>query len=298
MSSGQNWLKKFFYIDPDDKRIWVPKKYGLGWTINFGNPKANLHLFLITNVVFLLSIAVLLAVNYRYISENPNILLWYIFSLLGAALVFHLNFTRCYLSPETLYTALSFGVLSCLIGFGLQGIFNGIPSIIISKAGGIKWYHHLYFGPVAGLCQTLGKLLIIMLLFEIYKPNTDAAKTGLTVGLGFTAAEISFIFISVIAQKSPHISLIGVWERISASVFHIYSTGLLAKGFSENTKKYFILVVIVHGIMDFLAGAYSSFGISVFTVEVIVTSISILVWIYFIYIVKKQNDKAGYKLIS
>jgi len=27
-----------FYWNPHDKRIFVPKRYGVGWTVNFGNP--------------------------------------------------------------------------------------------------------------------------------------------------------------------------------------------------------------------------------------------------------------------
>ncbi len=28
----------FFYWDPKDKRVLVPKRWGYGWTINFANP--------------------------------------------------------------------------------------------------------------------------------------------------------------------------------------------------------------------------------------------------------------------
>ena len=34
---GYYW---FLYWNPDDKRIFVPKRYGFGWTINFANPLA------------------------------------------------------------------------------------------------------------------------------------------------------------------------------------------------------------------------------------------------------------------
>ena len=36
------WYGGFFYNNPDDPAMFVPKRYGLGWTVNFGNPKGRL----------------------------------------------------------------------------------------------------------------------------------------------------------------------------------------------------------------------------------------------------------------
>ncbi|RKY78341.1 hypothetical protein DRQ07_07700 [candidate division KSB1 bacterium] len=36
-----------FYFDPKDNRMFVPKRFGIGWTVNFGNPRAVL-LFVLT----------------------------------------------------------------------------------------------------------------------------------------------------------------------------------------------------------------------------------------------------------
>jgi uncharacterized membrane protein len=33
-----NWKWGVFYYNRDDKRIFPPKRSGLGWTINFANP--------------------------------------------------------------------------------------------------------------------------------------------------------------------------------------------------------------------------------------------------------------------
>ena len=30
--------KGIFYSNPDDPALWVPKRFGLGYTLNFGNP--------------------------------------------------------------------------------------------------------------------------------------------------------------------------------------------------------------------------------------------------------------------
>lgn len=36
------WVGGFFYNNPDDLAMFVPKRYGMGWTPNFGNPKGRL----------------------------------------------------------------------------------------------------------------------------------------------------------------------------------------------------------------------------------------------------------------
>ncbi|MGO9838019.1 MAG: DUF5808 domain-containing protein [Polyangiaceae bacterium] len=36
-TEGYHWL---FYSNAGDRRLWVPKRYGIGWTVNFGHPWA------------------------------------------------------------------------------------------------------------------------------------------------------------------------------------------------------------------------------------------------------------------
>ena len=38
------WYGGFFYNNPDDPAVFVPKRFGLGWTMNFGHPQAKLVL--------------------------------------------------------------------------------------------------------------------------------------------------------------------------------------------------------------------------------------------------------------
>lgn len=35
-----HWTLWVFYYNRDDKRVFVPKRSGLGWTLNFANPYA------------------------------------------------------------------------------------------------------------------------------------------------------------------------------------------------------------------------------------------------------------------
>src|SRR5437763_956836 len=46
------WYGGFLYNNPDDPAMFVPKRFGLGWTLNFGHPRAKL--FLITMLALLL----------------------------------------------------------------------------------------------------------------------------------------------------------------------------------------------------------------------------------------------------
>ncbi len=40
----QYWYAGVFYNNPDDPALFVPKRFGLGWTLNFGHPQAKLVL--------------------------------------------------------------------------------------------------------------------------------------------------------------------------------------------------------------------------------------------------------------
>lgn len=47
------WYAGFFYNNPDDPAVFVPKRFGLGWTMNFGHPQARLVLIGILLLVLL-----------------------------------------------------------------------------------------------------------------------------------------------------------------------------------------------------------------------------------------------------
>ena len=51
------WYGGVFYNNPDDPALFVPKRYGLGWTMNFGHPQSKL--FLIGILLLLLLFGVL-----------------------------------------------------------------------------------------------------------------------------------------------------------------------------------------------------------------------------------------------
>lgn len=51
------WYAGVFYHNPDDPALFVPKRFGLGWTLNFGHPRARL--FLIAVLVLLVVVVLL-----------------------------------------------------------------------------------------------------------------------------------------------------------------------------------------------------------------------------------------------
>lgn len=51
-----------FYVNPDDPRGWVPKPYGIGWTVNFRTPR-NVYVFGALVVGTLLGAAVMSVVS-------------------------------------------------------------------------------------------------------------------------------------------------------------------------------------------------------------------------------------------
>jgi uncharacterized membrane protein len=40
----RNWKLGILYYNRQDRRIFPPKRFGIGWTVNFGNPNPILAL--------------------------------------------------------------------------------------------------------------------------------------------------------------------------------------------------------------------------------------------------------------
>lgn len=52
---SETWKLGVFYYNPDDKRIFLPKRTGLGFTINFARPLSILFTILLILVIILLA---------------------------------------------------------------------------------------------------------------------------------------------------------------------------------------------------------------------------------------------------
>ena len=38
--NDERWKLGVFYVNPDDASVFLPKRFGIGWTLNFARPAA------------------------------------------------------------------------------------------------------------------------------------------------------------------------------------------------------------------------------------------------------------------
>ena len=139
-------------------------------------------------------------------------------------------------------------------------------------------------GPVAAGAQTFGKCFALVILFTV-RPQasfSDWLRRGLLVGLGFTVYEISLIYSGMASAQQAVAGYGGLCERASASVFHIYSGGLLALALAAGRCWPLVLVFAVHAWSDFLAGAGVSLGFSVAALEWAFGMWAMALWVVFL----------------
>ncbi|MDQ2905934.1 MAG: DUF5808 domain-containing protein [Ktedonobacteraceae bacterium] len=66
------WPGGFLYNNPDDPALFVPKRYGLGWTLNFGHPRSTLFLISILLLLLILLILPILISGTTPIGCHPS----------------------------------------------------------------------------------------------------------------------------------------------------------------------------------------------------------------------------------
>jgi hypothetical protein len=276
------------YLDPNDPRLFVPRKKVWGWNLNFAHPRAPRIFAYLVGAVLLLQVivSVLIGLATGHAVGACTALLYIVLSSAAALVVFCLNGAGARLGRQALEW-LPYGLIAIGVGMLLQVIMNGGALLLLRmKQEQLTWTHHLYFGPMAGLCQTIGKLLALKVMARIYSGTSLATllRMGLCVGLGFTLAEITLLGTGAIWQGSGPTELMigmGVWERASASMFHVYAGGLVALGLATKRWWWLVFVVAVHGAMDWLAGSASSFQMALWQVEGLLTAVSMVTWLVF-----------------
>lgn len=63
------WRRGLFYINREDHALWVPRRFAVGWTLNFGNPIAAM---LLAAVIALIGLAVTLRFSGRLPIPHPG----------------------------------------------------------------------------------------------------------------------------------------------------------------------------------------------------------------------------------
>ncbi len=66
------WYGGILYNNPDDPALFVEKRYGLGWTLNFGHPQARLVLIGLLVVTLVLSVLPILISGTAPIGCHPS----------------------------------------------------------------------------------------------------------------------------------------------------------------------------------------------------------------------------------
>jgi uncharacterized membrane protein len=52
------WYGGFFYYNPDDPAVFVPRRFGFGWTVNFCNPRGRMFMIVILLLVLLFGVII------------------------------------------------------------------------------------------------------------------------------------------------------------------------------------------------------------------------------------------------
>lgn len=285
------WILSVLYINPDDPRVVVP--YRLGLALNFGNPRLVTAVALVAAIVPFALLAAPIIAAPAYFIANPAPLIWVLAAYAAAAIAIRLN--PCFAwSDYELVASASFGLIAAGLGFLLQATVNG-PLIFWWGPDQLTWCHHLVLGPVAAVAQTIGKGAAVWLLLNV-KASSDRcgyARHGLLVGLGFTALEITLIYFSVTWAQTPLESYLGVWERASSSVFHIYSSALLGLAFWSSRYVLVVPVLAVHASTDFLAGAAQSLPLLIYALQTVFSVSAICVWIFAIKQMQAESSRSS-----
>jgi hypothetical protein len=284
------------YFNPDDSRILVPMRSKLGLTINFGHPHAVTAFSWLVGIYLLgLTVAPIIA-HPHWFAREPSDLVWLVSSDLVALVLLRCNGWFRWADYRLLYLA-SFGLIAAGIGFAVQALING--PLVWWWGRNLTLAHHLVLGPVAAVAQTFGKWFALTLLLQV-RPSSSPARWrqyGLLVGFGFTLLEITGLYFRVAWAQVP-VSYLSIWERASSSMFHIYSSGLVAVAITSRRFWPILLVVAVHAVSDVLAGAGGTLGLSTYTLESIFSGCALVIWVAFLLARDISRDDLSEKEIQ
>jgi hypothetical protein len=264
------------YFDPEDPRVLVPRRDRLGWYLNFGHPSSVTVVSWLCGVYLLALVVIPFVAHPQLVSRAPQDIVWWALAVLTAAAM--VRFNRCVACSDYRRIALAaFGVLAG-IGFSVQFLIN--KPLMLWWGDHLSWPHHLLLASVAAAAQTFGKWFALSILLKA-RPATSCSqylRSGVMVGLGFTILEITLLYFGAAWRLVP-LDYLGLWERASASLFHVYSAGVVAIAIGARRYRFILVVFALHAFMDFLAGAGGTFGISLYGLESLFSSIGIVMWV-------------------
>lgn len=295
MGEGRShWFAGIVYSNADDPRLLVPLPSRLGWAVNFANPRAVWFLFWVWIVWLIVSLTIPIAAHPRQFAQDPTPLVWVLLSSLLAFVVFVPNGVIRVWEYRWIRSA-AYGLVAMGIGFAIQALINGPLA---------AWWKQplraqvLVMAFIAGASQTAGSAAGLLLLGKTLPPANlrEALRSGLILGLGFAVSEIMAIYVSWARRYTPaHLEwsvLLGVWERGSAAMFHIYSAGLIAAAmFWRRYWPFWFFVIVMHTLTDFLAGA--GLFLSVYVLEAAISLLAATMWITFLLFAARARLQNG-----
>ncbi len=281
-NNKSHWVLGLLYINPEDSRVFVPLPCKLGVALNFGNPRVVTPLCWFSALGLLGLFTAPILVHPSYFLRNPTTSLLWLLAWLIALLIIRLNGCFGWSDYREIPLA-SYGLVAVSVGLGIQNLILGSFALWRGEMVNWSWAHGLVIGPVCAVAQTFGKWAAIVLLLKIRPAPSRLAliRYGLLVGLGFTIYEIAIVYFPA-AWAQAALGHLAVWERVSVSMFHIYSAGLVALALWSRRPHLLVFVVAMHSVMDGLAVATRSLQLSFDTVEVIFSALAAITWCAFL----------------
>lgn len=276
------WILGTVYINPDDKRLLVPLPSKLGWAVNMGHPRSANLLWWLLVAILLGTLLVPIVIHPTLLTRAPGDPVWLVECWLIALVMIRLNGTFHWTDYRTLHLA-GFGLAAASLGFGVQALVNG-PLVLWWGLKHLSGLQQLTLGSVCGIAQTFGKWGALVLLLK----STPAGDTrsrivqGLLVGLGFAVVEVCMIGVPAIWNQIP-LSPLSLWERASATLFHIYSGGLVALAIAVRRFWPILLCIVLHALMDSVAvGLAAPLRWNLTGMESFFSAAAVVTWIAFL----------------
>ncbi len=166
----------------------------------------------------------------------------------------------------------------------IQSVIINNPTLKLTLP---TWALILILAMVAGFVQEIFKALPPFL-------GEERVLGGIISGFAFGLTEASFLLLPAIQKYGigalPAISYV---ERLIVIVFHIATTGLIMYG--SKKKRFlisYIVISLIHGFVDTLAGLAKSNMFSMMGVELAAGIVSVILLGLFVYLIKKDKTQA------
>ncbi len=154
-----------------------------------------------------------------------------------------------------LWIGLVVGGVAFLLAGILQNLMVAPMAITIHGREGlqplvpISPFEAIYYGLAAGIAQELAKLAGI----RVYGRNREIFPTAIAIGAGFALTEIILISLPAMQTSVTGLSALAIpiWERFSATLFHIGAAIIIGYGLAHGKMwLYLLIAILLHGILD------------------------------------------------